>query len=134
MSPKLAELAIEAGHFESAHVGHRGLLTWKDHRLMRKIIAEDWTLVTNNSDDFRPRPGSRSQAPHYEGLSLHAGLVCLNYPADSDREGQMKYFRKALEHIGFPGDLVNSVVEVNPDAGSLDGLTIIQYPLPKDFP
>ena len=49
MSPKLAELAIEAGHFESAHVGHRGLLTWKDHRLMRKIIAEDWTLVTNNS-------------------------------------------------------------------------------------
>ena len=130
MSPKLANLAIEAGHLESAHVGHRGMLSWKDYRLIRKIIAEDWTLVTNNSDDFRPRPGNRSQAPYYAGLSLHAGLVCLNYPADSNREVQMEYFRKALEHIGCPGDLVNSVVEVNPDSKYRGGLAIIEHPLP----
>ena len=97
---------------------------------MRKIIAEDRTLATNNSDDFRPRPGRRSQAPYYVDLPLHAGLVCLNYPAGTDRKGQMKYFRKALEHIGCPGDLVNGVVEVNSDPGCSGGLAVIQYHLP----
>jgi predicted nuclease of predicted toxin-antitoxin system len=78
LSVALADVAISAGHPESAHVTHRGMTGWKDHRLMKTIIEEDWTFVTRNSRDFRPRTGSLSKAACYFGQPLHAGLVCVN--------------------------------------------------------
>ena len=83
LSLALADKAVAAGHVESAHVSRRGMNNWQDHRLMKPVIDDDWTLVTRNSDDFRPRRGSASQAPCYVGQPLHAGLVCLNLPAKS---------------------------------------------------
>ena len=115
LSVALAEMATAAGHPESAHVTRRGMTGWKDHRLMKAIIKDDWTLVTRNSDDFRPKPGNSSQAPCYLGQPLHAGLICLNLPAGSGREKQKAYFQAVLDRIGTPGDLVNQVVEVDPD-------------------
>lgn len=124
-------MAVKAGHVESAHVAHRGLTGWPDHRLMQVVLDGDWTLVTRNSDDFRPRPGSASQAPCYLGQPLHAGLVCLNLPTGSGRSEQAAYFGAALGQIG-PGDLVNQVLEIDP--GPQGGATVIVrlYDFPED--
>ncbi|MEO4045203.1 DUF5615 family PIN-like protein [Hoeflea sp. CAU 1731] len=87
LSIALVELAIEAGHVESAHVTRRGMQGWKDHQLMHAIIDDDWTLVTRNSDDFRPRVGSASQTPCYVGQPLHAARgSSLSQPANRLRQ------------------------------------------------
>ena len=52
LSFALVDMAVEAGHVESAHVTRRGMKDWKDQQLMQAIIGDDWTLVTRNSDDF----------------------------------------------------------------------------------
>ena len=132
LSIALVELAIEAGHVESAHVTRRGMQGWKDHQLMHAIVDDDWTLVTRNSDDFRPRSGSTSQTPCYLGQSLHAGLVCLNLPTGSGRDGQIQYFQTALKFIGNPGDLVNKVLEVDPSPENVEQVVLRIYDFPDD--
>lgn len=107
---------------------------WKDHQLMKAIIEDDWTFVTRNSDDFRPRTGSLSQAPFYVGQPLHAGLVCLNLPEDSIREEQIAYFQEALKDLGTPGDLVNQVLEVDPDFSKPNRVTLKTYDFPQVDP
>jgi len=57
-------VARERGHHETSHVVWIGKSGWKDWELKRLLLAEDWVLVTRNSDDFRgPRetPGSKGQ-------------------------------------------------------------------------
>ncbi len=132
LSVTLAQMAEEAGHLGSAHVTHRSMAGWKDHRLMKAIIGDDWTLVTRNSDDFRPRSGSTSQAPCYIGQALHAGLICLNLPAGSGRADQQDYFKEALDYIGNPGDLVNKVLEVDPDPTRTGQVVVRLYHFPED--
>ena len=132
LSFALVDMAVEAGHVESAHVTRRGMKGWKDHQLMQAIIGDDWTLVTRNSDDFRPKRGSTSQAPCYVGQSLHAGLVCLNLPTGSGRVGQMEYFQVALDYIGNPGDLVNKVLEVDPSSANVEQAVLRIYNFPED--
>jgi predicted nuclease of predicted toxin-antitoxin system len=126
----LADMAITAGHTQSAHVARRGLTGTPDHRLMQIILNDDWTLVTRNSDDFRPRKGSASKAPCYLGQPLHAGLVCLNLPAMSARADQVAYFEVALAEIGLTGNLVNKVLEIDP--GPKGGASVIARL--NDFP
>ena len=124
-------MAIAAGHMESAHVTRRGMGGWKDHRLMKAIIKDDWTLVTGNPDDFRPKPGKLSQAPCYLGQPLHAGLICLNLPDGSGQGKQKVYFQAALDRIGTPGDLVNQVVEVDPDPAHAGKVVLRIYDFPQ---
>ena len=124
-------MATAAGHPESAHVTRRGMTGWKDHQLMKAIIEDDWTLVTRNSDDFRPKPGHLSQAPCYLGQPVHAGLICLNLPAGSGRGKQKAYFQAALDRIGTPGDLVNQVVEVDPDPAHAGKVVLRIYEFPE---
>lgn len=124
-------MAISAGHPESAHVTRRGMTGWKDHQLMAAIIDNDWTLVTRNSDDFRPKSSSSSQAPCYSGQPLHAGLICLNLPAGSGRADQMAYFQAALARIGNPGDLVNQILEVDPDPSNPGRVVLRIYDFPE---
>lgn len=124
----LARIAQDAGFPESTHVSHRGLAGRKDWELMAVILDQNWTFVTRNSDDFRPRASSSSRAPCYLGVALHAGLVCLNPPAGSGRADMEAYFGAALAVIGNPPDLVNQVLEVWPsDAGRL---RIDRYAMP----
>ena len=132
LSVALVEMAVEAGHPESAHVTRRGMTGWKDHQLMKAIIDDDWTLVTRNSDDFRPRSGRASQAPCYVGQPLHAGLVCLNLPAGSGRAEQKAFFKAALDQIGNPGDLVNQVLEANPDPAHPEQVVLSVYDFPDE--
>jgi hypothetical protein len=131
LSIALVDMAISAGHPESAHVTRRGMTGWKDHQLMAAIIDNDWTLVTRNSDDFRPKSGSSSQAPCYSGRPLHAGLICLNLPAGSGRADQMAYFHAGLAHIGNPGDLVNQILEVDPDPSNPGRVVLRIYDFPE---
>ncbi len=80
-SSELALMARERGHHEASHVVWIGKSGWKDWELKRLLLAEDWVLVTRNSDDFRglrEMPGSKGQ---YSNVSIHAGLICLNAAA-----------------------------------------------------
>jgi predicted nuclease of predicted toxin-antitoxin system len=131
LSVGLARMAVAAGHAESAHIAHRGLTGWKDHQLMKLIIYEDWTLVTRNSDDFRPRTGSASKAPCYLGQPIHAGLVCLNLPAGTGRADQEAYFEAAVRQVGLPGDLVNMVLEVDPGPQGKASVVVRLYDFPN---
>ncbi len=48
-----------------------------DRDLMEKVLAEDFTLVTNNSVDFRGG-GPGGIGGHHSKAEIHCGLVCLN--------------------------------------------------------
>lgn len=129
----LEHVAVEAGYPESAHLTHRGMAGLKDHMLMERILAEDWTLVTRNSDDFRPPEGSNSKAPCYLGVELHAGLICLNLPNGALRAEHVDFFRAALDDLGEDGDLTNQVLEVWP-VEDQDVLEVERYDFPANHP
>ncbi len=96
---------------------------------MQRIVEEDWTFVTRNSDDFRPRRGSVSAAPCYIGVAIHAGLVCLNPPAGVRGDIHVLYFKAALESILSDPDMVNQVLEVWP--GEDGKVTVERYAFPQ---
>lgn len=129
----LAQIAVEAGYPESAHLTRRGMAGLKDHALMGRILAEDWTLVTRNSDDFRPLEGSGSNAPCYLGVELHAGLVCLNLPNGAIRADHVDFFRAALEDLGEDGDLTNQVLEIWP-SDEQNQLEVERYEFTEELP
>lgn len=60
LSPDLVDLAVAAGHVESTCLRDRGLLGTQDWTLMKHVLAEDFTLVTVNAQDFR---GSGEDTP-----------------------------------------------------------------------
>lgn len=128
LSKRLAEMARAAGYPMSAHLSERGMLGLPDWRLMDRIIEEDWTLVTRNSDDFRPGRDSRSNAPVYLGIELHAGLICLNLPDGTTARDQEIWFTALLTHLGSHADLTNRLIDVYPDGEG--GLELIE----QDFP
>lgn len=129
----LEQVAIEAGYPESAHLTRRGMAGLKDHALMVHILADDWTLVTRNSDDFRPPEGSGSNAPCYLGVELHAGLVCLNLPNGALRVDHVDFFRAALDDLGEDGDLINQVLEIWP-TDEQDRFEVERYEFPANHP
>jgi len=128
----LAEIVQLAGFPESAHVARRGMAAWKDWELMERILEDDWTFVTRNSDDFRPRSESSSKAPCYLGIPIHPGLICLNLPAGTDLKMMENYFLAALSILEDPPNLFNQVIEVWPDEKT--GVTVERYRFPKEDP
>ena len=97
---------------------------------MEKILAQDWTFVTRNSDDFRPRVGSASKAPCYLGVGLHAGLVCLNLPQNSRKADHETYFKVALAVLSEDHDLTNRVLEVSSSQKENLAVSIVDFPSP----
>ena len=61
----LLKLAHEAGH-TADHVNYLGLGSSKDWDLMKLILDQDYTFVTNNRTDFTAL---------YAKEQLHAGLI-----------------------------------------------------------
>jgi predicted nuclease of predicted toxin-antitoxin system len=108
LSVELPSLAHAAG-FESQHVNELGLRTRSDAVLMGRILAEDWTLVTNNSQEFLRR--YRARAP------LHAGLVLL--VAANGIEEQKQAFALALRAVREGNDLTNVALFVERRGGML---------------
>lgn len=131
LSPELVAVAIKAGYPESSHVVWLGMAGWKDWELKKFILDGEWTFVTRNSDDFRgpvEDPGSRGQ---YAGVSLHAGLICLNGPNGMRAALQCELFQAALDELSGEQQFVNEVIEI--DLEELDGeINVTRYPLPAE--
>ena len=128
LSPDLATLARQRGFVESSHVTWLGKAGWQDWELKPFILEQDWTFVTRNSSDFRgsaSEPGSRGQ---YAGVTLHAGLVCINGPEEMRAEDEAEMFQIVLDAIG-PGDLINQGMEITlSDDGDFE---LVRYALPR---
>jgi len=111
----LVQLAIDAGH-EANHVNWMGLSGQTDWGLMPRIVADDFTFVTNNARDFRKL---------YARQPLHAGLIII-LPQVTPQI-QRDLLRVVLEDFQ-PGDqLVNEVIEIAIDG---DEVEISRYALP----
>ena len=67
LSPALVTTANEHG-FEAHHVAHRGWDGLKDGQLLKRMMDEEFILVTNNRDDF---------VELVSGVELHPGLVVI---------------------------------------------------------
>jgi len=117
LSPRLTETAAAFG-FAAYHVAHRGWSALKDPQVLRRILDEDLTIVTNNWDDFRPM---------LRREEVHPGVVVILPAVRRDR--QKVLFGAALYAITDhdpPLDMVNTVLEVDADG------TVVMYPLPDD--
>ena len=87
----------------------------KDWRLIERVTAGDYTLVTVNARDFRgPEPGT--QGGLHGAQSIHAGLVCLVSALPLNLHHQQMLFELALAEISLLPDLVNTCLEVVEDA------------------
>jgi predicted nuclease of predicted toxin-antitoxin system len=111
----LVVVAHEAGYV-CDHVNFLGLGGCKDWQLMKRVRAEDYTLVTNNRLDFMAL---------YAKEPLHPGLIIILPNVTPSRQREL--FRAALVHIGGR-DLINTVLEVD-----LTGTTAIcrEYVYPR---
>jgi hypothetical protein len=128
LSPDLATLARQRGFVESAHLTWLGKGGWQDWELKRFILDQDWTFVTRNSSDFRgpaSDPGSRGQ---YAGVTLHAGLVCINGPIELGADDEAELFDIVLDAIGSD-DLINQGMEITLSANG--DFELVRYALPK---
>ncbi|MFG6466794.1 DUF5615 family PIN-like protein [Roseateles sp. BYS87W] len=130
LSPTLVDDAHAAGFIESTCVRNRGLAGTKDWHLMTLVIAEDYTLVTNNSRDFRGEGPNEPGGLHAK-QPIHAGLVCLNCAASGgmDLDLQRALFQVALEQLEGRDDLVNQAIEVTlEDDGA--SVRVVFYDIP----
>lgn len=130
LSPDLVQLAIAAGHVESTCVRDRGLAGTKDWELIDYIVANDYTLVTHNSVDFRGY-GPGSLAGEHAKQSIHAGLICLNSDLVMDLERQLALFRLVLQEMAGMSDLVNQALEVFESENGTVELEIYDIPEPS---
>lgn len=111
----LVAVAEGRGH-EARHVNWLGLSGETDWDLMPRIIAEDFTFVTNNARDFRKL---------YARLELHAGLLIIVPQVAPDRQREL--FDALLEELGADAAIVNEVIEIELE----DGAAVInRYDLP----
>lgn len=120
-------MAHDAG-IDATCARDRGLLGTKDRLLIHRVVADDYTLVTCNSKDFRGH-GTVSPGGLYALQELHAGLICLNSHAMMTHERQRLLFERALSHLLARSDLVNQALEICEDSSG--AITIIEYKLFK---
>lgn len=111
----LVAVAERRGH-EARHVNWLGLSGETDWNLMLRIVAEDFTFVTNNARDFRKLYGRQP---------LHSGLVIIVPQVLPDR--QRALFDAVLGEIGVE-EPVNEVIEVELEDGEV---VITRYELPN---
>ena len=111
----LVAVAQENGH-DGFHVNWLGLSGEADWDLMPRIVAEDYTFVTNNARDFRKL---------YSREQLHAGLVII-VPFVAPAL-QRELFDLVLRDLAEGEELLNEVIEI-----SLDGkeAVLTRYALP----
>lgn len=111
----LVAVAEARGH-EARHVNWLGLSGETDWDLMPRIIAEDFTFVTNNARDFRKL---------YARQELHAGLLIIVPQVAPDKQREL--FDALLEELGADTVVVNEIIEIELDNGTA---VITRYDLP----
>jgi predicted nuclease of predicted toxin-antitoxin system len=111
----LVEVAHGAG-FQATHVNHLGLSGRADWELADRIVADEFTFVTNNRIDF---------IRLFAKMELHAGLIVI--VPNAVPALQRALFEGAIKYLEGK-DLLNSVIEVN-----LEGKTVkcAEYLLPE---
>jgi predicted nuclease of predicted toxin-antitoxin system len=131
LSPELVGLAIAGGHVESTCVRNRGWAGTKDWQLIEFAVANDYTLVTHNSVDFRGN-GPGNLGGEHAKQPIHAGLICLNSVRTMDLDRQCDLFKLALRELSMMKDLVNQALELfELEDGSIE-LEI--YDIPEQVP
>ena len=111
----LVVVANDNGH-DGFHVNWLGLSGEKDWDLMPRIVAEDYTFVTNNARDFRKLYGRQD---------VHAGLIIIVpqvVPAL-----QRDLFELILQEIAGGEELLNEVIEISIED---DEAVLTRYSLP----
>lgn len=110
-------VAVAEAHDHGArHVNWLGLSGETDWDLMPRILAEDFTFVTNNARDFRKL---------YAREEVHAGLLIIVPQVAPDKQREL--FDALLEELGADAVVVNEVIEIEID----DGVAVItRYDLP----
>lgn len=111
----LVAVAQENGH-DGFHINWLGLSGEKDWDLMPRIVAEDYTFVTNNARDFRKLYGRQD---------IHAGLIIIVpqvVPAL-----QRDLFELILQEIASGDELLNEVIEISIED---DEAVLTRYSLP----
>ncbi len=116
LSVQLPRLVRERG-YECMHVRDLGLLSEKDWDLLDRIKKEDWTLVTNNVEEFRTR--------YRRKFHLHAGAIFL--ASSAGFEAQRGALLAALDDIERDGDVTNTEVVVEPHG---EGYRVQRFELP----
>lgn len=111
----LVAVAEARGH-EARHVNWLGLSGETDWDLMPRIIAEDFTFVTNNARDFRKL---------YAREEVHAGLLIIVPQVAPDKQREL--FDALLEELGAGAAIVNEVIEIALEDGAA---VITRYELP----
>lgn len=111
----LVAVAQDHGH-DCFHVNWLGLSGETDWDLMPRIVAEDFTFVTNNARDFRKL---------YTREGLHAGLVII-VPQVLPTQ-QRELFTLVLQELDS-SDLVNEVIEIAIEEGEA---LLTRYALPE---
>jgi predicted nuclease of predicted toxin-antitoxin system len=112
----LVAVAQDHGH-DCFHVNWLGLSGETDWDLMPRIIANDFTFVTNNARDFRKL---------YASEELHAGLIIIVpqvLPAL-----QRELFMAVLHEFADAQEIVNEVIEIAIEDGEA---VLTHYALPK---
>ena len=127
LSPALVSMARMAGHVQSTCVRDRGWTGMKDWDLVKRVVAEDFTLVTNNAKDFRGHGGTRPGGWH-AAQDIHAGLICLNAELALDLGLQEQLFALALEEIAAREDLINQALEITALAAGDARVEIYEIP------
>ena len=111
----LVAVAQDHGH-DCFHVNWLGLSGETDWDLMPRIVAHDFTFVTNNARDFRKL---------YASEELHAGLVIIVpqvLPAL-----QRELFIAVLQEFVDAQEIVNEVIEIAIEDGEA---ALTRYALP----
>ncbi len=111
----LVAVAEGRGH-EARHVNWLGLSGETDWDLMPRILAEDFTFVTNNARDFRKL---------YAQEEIHAGLLIIVPQVAPDK--QRALFDALLDELGDNAGVVNEVIEIQFEDGAA---VITRYDLP----
>lgn len=130
LSPELAQMARDHGYVESTCVRDRGLEGTKDWQLIEYVVANDFTLVTNNSVDFRGG-GPGNLGGEHARQPIHAGLVCLESALRMGLQRQLDLFRFALDELKKHPDLVNKALDLfETEDGEIE-ISIYDIPEPQ---
>jgi predicted nuclease of predicted toxin-antitoxin system len=105
LSPQLATRLNATGRHDAIHPLHVGRRGAPDHRVLKRCIAEDRVIVTENGRDFRRLAGR---------ADIHPGLIIV--PA-LDREATWAILQRAIAFLESRGDpmalMVNHVLDLD---------------------
>jgi len=119
-------------HDQTCKITKREISRVWAHNPIEQVVANDCTLVTHNSVDFRGQ-GPGSLDGEHAKQPIHAGLICLNSALIMDLDRQLDLFQLVLQELASLNDLVNQAMEVFELEDGTVELEIYDIPEPSHF-